>query len=129
MNKKAYDWARQHAGSATAARFEQHGQKYTFGEDIQKSGGPLFLGARLQFNEVTDSSGSKVIQVAAPAQKTEVDYWKRHFGPIPRPSGLPDPGCYHYCKLLSPARAMEWIYVDSLRLNRHISSATDEIVV
>lgn len=22
---------------------------------------------------------------------------------------------YHYCKLLSPARAMEWIYVDGLK--------------
>jgi hypothetical protein len=29
-------------------------------------------------------------------------------------------GCFHYCKLLSPARAMEWIYVDGLRLNRHL---------
>ena len=48
------------------------------------------------------------------AQKTEQDYWKNHF-PIPRPSGIPDPGCFHYCKLLSPARAMEWVYVDGLR--------------
>ena len=27
---------------------------------------------------------------------------------------------YHYCKLLSPARAMEWIYVDGLKVHpRH----------
>ena len=29
----------------------------------------------------------------------------------------PDPRCYHYCHLLSPARIMEYIYTDSLRYN------------
>lgn len=29
----------------------------------------------------------------------------------------PDSAGYHYCKLLSPARIMEWIYVDGLRRN------------
>ena len=59
-------------------------------------------------------------QVVAAAQVTEIDYWKKHFH-IPRPSAIPDPGCYHYCKLLSPARAMEWIYVDGLRKGKTAS--------
>jgi len=117
-NQNAYEWAKSHAGPATAARFEKYGQKFTFADDLAKSGGPLFLDAHLQFNEKTDASGEKVIEVAAPMQKTEIDYWERKFGHIPRPSFLPDPGCFHYCKLLSPARAMEWIYTDALRVKR-----------
>lgn len=121
-NKKAYEWAQKAAASTTMNRFNKHGQKYVFGDDIPKAGGPLFLYAHLQFNDQTDSSGESVIEVNAPMQKTEIDYWAKHFGPIPRPSLLPDPGCFHYCKLLSPARAMEWIYVDSLRLKKGLNS-------
>mmetsp|Transcript_129350 Transcript_129350/g.322460 ORF Transcript_129350/g.322460 Transcript_129350/m.322460 type:complete len:579 (-) Transcript_129350:79-1815(-) len=121
-NAKAYAWARDHAGEATRLRFEESGQKYEFGQDISKSGGPLFLDARLQFDEITKPGGEKVVQVSAPMQKTEIDYWKRHFGPIPRPASIPDPGCFHYCKLLSPARAIEWIYVDSLRAKLGLSA-------
>jgi len=121
-NKKAYEWALANAGAATRQRFERFGQKYEFGKDIAKSGGPFFLNARLKFDEVTKQSGEKVIQVSAPMQKTEFNYWKRHFGPVPRPSIVPDPGCFHYCKLLSPARAMEWIYLDSLRAKLGLST-------
>jgi hypothetical protein len=121
-NKKAYEWAQAVAASASLGRFNKYGQKYVFGDDIPKSGGPLFLYARLQFNEKTDSGGESVVEVASPMQKTEIDYWKKHFGPIPRPSAVPDPGCFHYCKLLSPARAMEWIYIDSLRLRKGLNS-------
>mmetsp|Transcript_144100 Transcript_144100/g.268437 ORF Transcript_144100/g.268437 Transcript_144100/m.268437 type:complete len:754 (+) Transcript_144100:48-2309(+) len=124
-NKQAYQWAQQNAGSTALERFNKYGQKYTFADDIPKSGGPFFIKSRLQFNEITDASGEKVISVAAPMQKTEIDYWKRHFGPIPRPSLIPDPGCFHYCKLLSPARATEWIYVDSLRLKRSLRSQAE----
>eukprot|EP00747_Dinoflagellata_sp_TGD_P186426 gnl/TRDRNA2_/TRDRNA2_43437_c0_seq1.p1 gnl/TRDRNA2_/TRDRNA2_43437_c0~~gnl/TRDRNA2_/TRDRNA2_43437_c0_seq1.p1 ORF type:complete len:562 (-),score=94.96 gnl/TRDRNA2_/TRDRNA2_43437_c0_seq1:48-1733(-) len=123
-NQKAYNYALQNAGSSTIARFFKYGQKYTFGDDVPKQGGPLFLDARLEFEELTRVGGEKVIQVSSPMQKTEVDYWKKHFGPIPRPSFVPDPGCFHYCKLLSPARAMEWIYTDSLRLKRSLHSPT-----
>jgi len=121
-NKKAYEWAVTTAAPATKGRFGKEGMRFVFADDIPKQGGPLFLDAHLQFNEVVDEMGEKVMQVASPMQKTEIDYWQRHFGPIPRPSFIPDPGCFHYCKLLSPARAMEWIYVDSLRAKRSLHS-------
>jgi len=114
-NERAYRWALEAASSAARGRFAASGRGLTFGRDIPKSGGPLFLDARLQFNEKTSPAGETVVEVSAPMVKTEIDYWRRHFGPLPRPSVLPDPGCFHYCKLLSPARAMEWIYVDALR--------------
>lgn len=112
-NQQAYQWALNKADSATKLRFNRYGQPYTFGADIQKAGGPLFLDAGITYKDMGDAG----VQISSPAQKTEIDYWKRHFGPIPRPSIIPDPGCFHYCKLLSPARAMEWVYVDGLRRN------------
>lgn len=121
-NSEAYQWALNLAGKTTRDRFEKYGEKFVFAGDVQKEGGPLFLEAHVAYDEITLGNDEKVIQISSPAQKTEMDYWVKHFGPIPRPSFIPDPGCYHYCKLLSPARAMEWIYVDSLRLKRSISS-------
>lgn len=110
-NQEAYKWAQSKAGQRTLDRYQKFGQKYTFGADIQKAGGPLFLNAGITYKD----NGDAGVEVSSPAQKTEIDYWKDHFGPIPRPSSIPDPGCFHYCKLLSPARAMEWLYVDGLR--------------
>lgn len=49
------------------------------------------------------------IMVQARSLKTPADF--------PQIPGVPDPACYHYCHLLSPARIMEWIYTDSLREN------------
>lgn len=123
------------ASPATRARFTAYGQPYTFGPDYAiNTGGFVWVKSRLQYNSAADGS----VQIVSPIQKTEIDYWARHF-PFARPSAVPgvspflvvsslfsseflflDPGCYHYCKLLSPARAIEWIYVDSLRKKRHL---------
>jgi hypothetical protein len=115
MNQQAYQWAINNAGVSTRDRFNRIGQKYTFGDDVAKSGGPFWINARLEFNDAKDSSGTPVIQIVSPMIKTSIDF--------PRIPLLPDPACYHYCKLLSPARAIEWIYVDSLRLKGGLSSS------
>lgn len=51
-----------------------------------------------------------MIQIQSPVLRTPYDYW------IPGFEGV------HYCKLLSPARAMEWIYVDGLRYYNSMKS-------
>jgi len=120
-NQAAYQWALATAGSSTQTRYNTYGQIWTFGDDLPKQGGPFWIYAPLQYNAVNDTHGNPIIQVVAPMAKTHLDEWQRDFPGIPRPSWIPDPGCFHYCKLLSPARAMEWIYVDGLRLKRGLT--------
>eukprot|EP00746_Dinoflagellata_sp_MGD_P049346 gnl/MRDRNA2_/MRDRNA2_222997_c0_seq1.p1 gnl/MRDRNA2_/MRDRNA2_222997_c0~~gnl/MRDRNA2_/MRDRNA2_222997_c0_seq1.p1 ORF type:complete len:547 (-),score=83.71 gnl/MRDRNA2_/MRDRNA2_222997_c0_seq1:14-1654(-) len=124
-NQKAYDWALANAPAHTAERYQKYGQKMVMGKTRAAQGGPLFLYSRLQFNVGKDTD--KTVTVVSAEQKTEIDYWKKHF-PFPRPSSIPDPGCYHYCKLLSPARVMEWMYVDGLRLRRGLAPSISSVV-
>ena len=46
---------------------------------------------------------AEAVEVSAPCSHTPVSYL------------LKAAGGFHYCKLLSPARAMEWLYTDGLR--------------
>lgn len=111
-NAQAFEWALAHADEATRTRFLSKGQNYTFGPDKEEVGGPFFLDAPISFVD----NGAAGVEVTSPMMRTPIDYWNKTF-PIPRPKDVPDPGCFHYCKLLSPARAMEWVYTDGLRLN------------
>jgi hypothetical protein len=55
-----------------------------------------------------------VCRLQSPSLFTAYDYYNRTLH-APVPPGARDPDCAHACKLLSPARAVEWIYVDGLR--------------
>lgn len=67
--------------------------------------GPLWIWTYMNYVEETDSNGHSVMTVKAPMMKTPVDYT------------LAAAAGFHYCKILSPARVAEWIYVDGLRKN------------
>jgi hypothetical protein len=105
INQQAWDWALGHADSAVRADFEKNGEPFVMVDDKAAPigvTGPQWIKDELVY---TRSSGT-----------VEVQSWQfvvgnTNQGDVPWffPVGM------HYCKLLSPARAMEWIYTDGLR--------------
>jgi len=96
LNAQAYEYALRNAGEKTRQRFEAHGQKLAFDATAYKFAGPLWVYGQMAWNEQSDG--------------------KMHLTSAGLFTGLGDSEIdgNHYCKLLSPARAMEWIYVDGL---------------
>jgi hypothetical protein len=100
LNALALKWAQDHVGNATRQRFESHGKKLTFIADKTFAGGNQWAPAALELKP--SSSQPSVVEVCSPALLTDTSV----------PLGL---GGMHYCKLLSPARAVEWVMVEGLK--------------
>lgn len=104
INQAAYEWALKNAGSATLARFQKYGVRMVMGEDEGPyNEGPVWIWTALSYSDGKDANGRQTLVVRSVMMRTPTDYF------VKGASGM------HYCKLLSPARAMEWIYVDGLR--------------
>ena len=113
INQASYSWALNHTGERTLERFRKLGEELVFGEDEGPyNAGPLWIWNPLKYKEKTLSNGRTVQEIFSPMMRTPTDYW------IKLSAG------FHYCKLLSPARAMEWIYVDGLRMYDSLNNST-----
>ncbi len=113
INKAAFDWALKNVSKKVAERFNKNGQKFNFIDDKYFENGFSFTYTKLSFEENKETGE---IDVGSHFMATDIDAKPL---PIFAPDGL---ACYHYCKLLSPARAMEWIHVDGLRKNYSMES-------
>lgn len=104
INQVAYDWAVNRTDPKTLARYRKFGVSMVMGEDkgCLKNRG-LWIYLPMSYNTTENASGRKVLLIRSIQLKTTVKY------PIGMFAGM------HFCKLLTPARVMEWIYVDSLR--------------
>lgn len=109
FNQKIIDDVLTHASPAALARYKKYAKQYVAGDDKATGSGPGFLSGHISFED----DGTQIL-VKSPLLKTDINYWIDTFH-FPRPSFIPDPGCYHYCKILSPARVMEYLYVGGLR--------------
>lgn len=113
INHHVYAWAKENASETAQHQFQDLGMAMEMGEDFSSkiAAGPLWLWSYPKFNYVpTADATDKVLQVRCSILKTTTDYW------IKASSG------FHYCQLLSPAAATEWIYVDGLRAKGSLSS-------
>ncbi|GMH99340.1 hypothetical protein TrST_g3567 [Triparma strigata] len=109
INQKAIDWALEQLPEKTRERYETYGQKLMVGPDIGTcKAGPCWIWDPLRFKKDDDAN---TVNVQAVYFATE----NKNSYPCGEGKLLPCSAGFHYCKLLSPARALEWMYVDGLK--------------
>jgi len=95
LNQQAYNYALQNAGAKTRQRFDAHGEKMKMVATGYTFAGPLWV-----YSQMSLRSRGGVMEVKSQGLFTGL--------------GSKEIDGNHYCKLLSPAKAMEWVYVDGL---------------
>merc|ERR1711988_324482 len=118
INQAALDWALANAGQGAKAYYESVGEPLVIVADTTATigaTGPEWIDDVLKWTRTNTSSGV--------GTQMEVGSWDFIVSNINK-GNVPwyITAGYHYCKTLSPARAMEWIYVDSLRQHAALTS-------
>jgi hypothetical protein len=101
INQAAYDWALNRAGAAAKTRFTKYGLPMVMQADKKP---PIGIGPYWIWT---------YLDITVTATEADVTSYYAYYDLAANPYGAGN----HYCKLLSPARALEWIYVDGLRAN------------
>lgn len=109
INEAAFRWSLVESDTTTRQRFEALGQPMRMQSDtLRPAVGPLWIWSYPGYHYLQQGD-QQVYGVSSTVMKTPLDY------PIPAARG------FHYCQLLSPAAAMEWIYIDGLREKASLS--------
>ena len=103
INAKTIEWALSKVPPAVRERYVRHGVQLKAGKDLPKRSGPSWIWTGLTFRSGIDEDGRECKFLDSPTMNTPLDH------PIPSVGGK------FYCKLLSPSKALDWIYTDSLR--------------
>ncbi len=106
INQSVLNWALQSASEASIALFNNYGTKMLFADDKQSLNGGAWI---------IDPLGYSFDQAANTLTLTSKSLPINGNNPVVIFRDM------HYCKLLSPMRAIEWIYVDSLYETRSLA--------
>lgn len=103
INDYTIEWAIDQAPNKTRDRYLNYGRILRTGKDKGPLNiGPLWIYTPLEYVSVNEYNQNFTNLISA-TLNTPVDFW------------LKSAAAFHYCKVLSPARALEWIYFDSLK--------------
>lgn len=101
INQEAINWGLKHASSAAVAEYKKFGKKLVTGKDKGPAqAGPQWIWSYLSFEDNDDKTETTL---RSETMRLPLNYWEIQV------QGN------HYCKLLSPYRALEWIYIDALK--------------
>lgn len=123
VNQAALDWAAARASPTARARFAKHGQPMKIIADKSTcAAGPCWINAALKYDNQPANNVVTIQSTSFPTKNEKPFYPCGEGGLLPCDSG------FHYCKFLSPARALEWMLVDGLKLNYGIKpKATEQV--
>lgn len=108
INDYAIKWAYDRLPKAAKHNYDAYGVKLVTGDDMGPyNEGPLWIWTLMDYKESKD--GKKMV-VSSPMMRTPTSY------PVASARG------FHYCKVLSPFKAMEWMYNDALYKNNGIKN-------
>lgn len=114
INDASIAWAYKRLSKAAKANYDQFGQQYVTGDDKGPyNEGPLWIWTYMSYKTSEDK---KTVTVQSPMMRTPADYF------IGSAAG------FHYCKVLSPFRVLEWMYTDSLFEFNGINTLSEEEV-
>jgi len=113
INDASIQWAYEHLSHNAKANYDNFGVKLATGDDLGPyNAGPLWIWTLMDYSLSTD--GSEMI-VSSPMMRTPTNYF------ISSAAG------FHYCKVLSPFKAMEWMMLDGLYTNNGIKNQSAEL--
>ena len=109
VNREVYNRALASLPATSRSRYLSIGEYYEFSNDtdVTSSGENAWLNTELKVTRGKNQTGAETLFLSSPTFRT-----------LDSGSGM------HYCKLLSPARAMEWMMVDGLRLRGSLNNKT-----
>jgi len=108
INDASIQWAYSQLSENAKANYDKYGVKLVTGDDMGPyNEGPLWIWTLMNYTKSDD--GTQMV-VKSPMMRTSTSY------PVHSARG------FHYCKVLSPFKAMEWMYLDGLYDNNGINS-------
>lgn len=104
LNQETIKWAFENAPPVVRERYLSRGKQLTVGSDIQHNSGPSWIWTSLTFGKHQECGlENECVVIDSHTMSTPLDH------PVPFAGGK------LYCKILSPARVLDFMYTDALR--------------